>query len=212
MSMGASMRIMALGSMAVALTLSGCVSLGGGKAPPTLFTLSAASKPVAGNTLAGKVSEALVVVEPEADRRLAVTRVPVQIDDANVAYLKDAMWVERPTRLFRGLLAETLRAKGNRLVFEDDQAEARGSLRLSGRLVEMGFDARSMSAIVRFDAVRDVGAGQVATRRFEAIEPGISADAASVGPALNRAANKVAAEVAEWSANPAPAPRTAPPR
>ena len=148
------MRAAALGLLA--LGLSGCVSLGGGKAPPTLLTLTADNLAPAGRTLGGRAAEALVVMEPEADRRLAVTRVPVQLDNANVAYLKDAVWVERPTRLLRGLLAETMRAKGNRLVIEDDQAEARGSLHLSGRLVEMGYDARNMSVIVRFDAVRDM--------------------------------------------------------
>ena len=36
------------------------------------------------------------------------------------------------------------------------------------------------------------------TRRFEAGIPGIAADRESVGPALNRAANDVAVQVADW--------------
>ena len=40
--------------------------------------------------------------------------------------------------------------------------------------------------------------GTITARRFEASEAGITPDAASVAPALNRAANKVAADVADW--------------
>lgn len=184
-------------ALAATVALSGCLSLGG-KAPPTLFTLGASQAVPAGTTATGKASEAVIVVEPEADRRLGVQRVAVQVDASNVAYLKDALWVERPTRLFRGLLAETLRARGGRLVFEEDQPLARGAQRLSGRLVDMGYDARAMAAVVRFDAVRELPGGTLTTKRFEAVVNGVSAKPEAVGPALNRAANQVAAQVAEW--------------
>lgn len=186
-----------IATSAAVLLLSGCLSLGG-KAPPTLFTLGATRGAAAGASTTGKVADALVVAEPEVDRRLGVQRVAVQVDASNVAYLKDAMWVERPSRLFRALLAETLRAKGGRLVFEDDQPLAGSARRLSGRLIDMGYDVRAQAAVVRFEAVRDLGNGEVSVRRFEAVESGVSAKPESVGPALNRAANKVAAEVADW--------------
>ena len=52
---------------------------------------------------------------------------------------------------------------------------------------------------LRFDAVLASGAGGgVRARRFEAIIPGVAAKAAAVAPALNEAANDVAAQVAEW--------------
>ena len=95
---------------AVAMALSGCVSLGP-KVPDTLLSLTAQSAPAAGAAASGSVRDALVVLEPAAEARLAVTRVPVQIDDANIAYLKKTMWVERPSRQFQRLLAETLRAR-----------------------------------------------------------------------------------------------------
>jgi cholesterol transport system auxiliary component len=183
--------------LALPLTLAGCVNLGGGKVPPLLMTLTADSTAAAGAAQSGKITDAVVVAEPETDRRLSAQRVPVQVDAASVAYLQKAMWVERPARLFQGLLAETLRAKSGRLVFEAGDTDAKGAVRLSGRLVEMGYDARSRAVVVRFDALRDAG-GALSTRRFEAVEPGVLPDAASVGPAINRAANKVAAEVADW--------------
>jgi cholesterol transport system auxiliary component len=188
---------------AAALLLAGCVSLGGGKVPPTLFTLTSAEAAPAGATASGTPSDALMVMEPETDRRLAVLRVPVQIDDAQVAYLQNAAWVERPARLFRALLAETLRARSGRLVLEDDQAATTPGVRLSGRLLDMGYDARSMAVVVRYDAIRTGAKGEVTTKRFEAEVSGVAAKPEAVGPALNRAANDVAAQVAEWMAGPA---------
>lgn len=180
------------------LALSGCISFGG-KPPPTLYSLTPASTAPSGTTISGRLSDAIVVMDPETDQRLAVLRVPVQVDDSNVAYLKNAQWIARPARLFRGLLAETLRAKGSRLVLEGDETEAQGRLRLSGRLRDMGYDARNQSVVVRFDAMKQAGAnGAIEVKRFEAVEPGIGAKPELVGPALNRAANSVAAQVADW--------------
>lgn len=177
--------------------LAGCVNLGGGKPPPTLVSLTPASAAPAGATASGTLKDALVVAEPETDRRLAVQRIPVQIDDANVAYLQNVQWVERPARLFRSLLAETIRAKG-RLVIEDDQVEAGGGGRLAGRLLDMGYDARRLSVVVRYDAIREAKGGAITTRRFEAVIPVAGPKGEFVGPALNQAANQVAAQVADW--------------
>lgn len=180
------------------LALGACVNLGGAKPPPTLVSLTAANAAPAGALASGSLSDALVVAEPETDRRLAVQRVPVQVDDANVAYLENAQWVERPARLFRSLLAETIRAKSGRLVIEDNQIEAGGRIRLAGRLLDMGYDARRQAVVVRYDAIREAGAGAVSTRRFEAVIPGVPPKAEFVGPALNQAANQVAQQVADW--------------
>jgi cholesterol transport system auxiliary component len=187
---------------ALPLILSACVSLGGGgKAPASLLTLTPAASAPAGSTASANPADALLVMEPETDQSLAVLRVPVQVDDANIAYLKDAVWVERPSRLFRALLAETLRAKGGRLVLEDSQASVPvGGVRLSGRLIAMGYDARSRSVVVRFDAIRTGANGEVQTKRFESVVDGVAPLPAEVGPALNKAANNVAAQVAEWMA------------
>ncbi len=189
-----------LGAVALlSAALGGCLGLGGGKPPPSLFSLTPAKSAAAGTEARGTSGNVLMVMEPETDRRLAVQRVPVQVSTSEVAYLKNALWVERPARLFRSLLAETLRAEGKGgLVLEDDQSAAPAAMRLGGRLVEMGYDARSQSAVVRYDALRTGPKGEVATRRFESVVPGVSADPKSVAPALNRAANEVAAQVAAW--------------
>lgn len=199
--MGAMTRYRTAGFAALAtLVLGGCISLGA-KVPPQLLTLTAEQSAPAGAAASGRLADAIVVLEPETDQRLAVPRVPVQVDDASVAYLKDATWVERPARLFQNLLAETLRAKGGGgLVFAGNDINARGASLLNGRLTEMGYDARSRSVIVRFDALRQSANGTVATRRFEVVEENVAPKAQEVGPALNKAANAVAAQVADWVA------------
>lgn len=186
-------------SAALALALSACVSLGGGKVPPTLLTLTPEATAPAGAAASGVPAEALMVMEPETDQHLSVLRVPVQIDDANIAYLQNAQWVEKPSRLFRALLAETLRAKTGRLILEDSQATVpTAGTQLSGRLIAMGYDARSGSVVVRYDAIRTAPGGVVQTKRFESVVPGVPAEAAAVAPALNQAANDVAGQVAAW--------------
>ena len=184
------------------LALSACVSLGGGgKVPASLLTLTPAQSAPAGASASAAPGEALMVMEPETDQHLAVLRVPVQVDDANIAYLQDALWVERPARLFRALLAETLRAKSGRLVLEDSQSSVPvAGTRLSGRLIAMGYDARSGSVVVRYDAIRTGPKGEVQTKRFESVVGGVAPKPAEVGPALNKAANDVARQVAEWMA------------
>ena len=183
---------------ALLLALSGCISLGGGKPPPALLTLTADQQVPAGTTTSGTYAGAILVMEPETDQRLAVVRIPVQVDDTQVAYLVGTAWVERPARLFRALLAETLRSRTGALVIEDTQAAPNNGIRLSGRLLDMGYDARTGSVVVRFDAMRTGANGGVTINRFESVVPGIPAEAALVGPALNKAANDVARQVAEW--------------
>ena len=184
------------------LALAACVNIGGkGKLPPTLLTLTPSAVAPAGSAASAVPAEALMVMEPETDQSLAVLRVPVQVDDANIAYLQDALWVERPARLFRALLAETLRAKSGRLVLEDSQSSVPvAGTRLSGRLIAMGYDARSGSVVVRYDAIRTGPKGEVQIKRFESVVGGVAPKPAEVGPALNKAANDVARQVAEWMA------------
>lgn len=188
-------RIAATG---LVLALSGCLGLGGGKPPPTLFTLTADKTLPAGSALSGNAAQSLIVLDPETDQSLANTRIAVQVDASNVAYLPKSAWVERPSRLFGTLMAETIRAGGKRIVFVGDDGTSTSRNRLGGRLTAFGYDAREQAVIVRFDAVLSGAAGAVSTRRFEAKVPGVAAKPELIAPALNRAANQVAAEVADW--------------
>jgi cholesterol transport system auxiliary component len=191
------MPIRALLPATLALALAGCVSLSPDP-PASLLTLTSARAAPAGATSAGEAATALAVIEPDTDQRLNVVRVPVQTSDSTLAYLEDAIWVEKPTRLFQQLLSETIRAGGSRLVVGEGDFGYAAATKLSGRLLDMGYDASSGSVVVRFDAVLQGSDGKVRTRRFENRVSGIEPEAAAVGPALNEAANTVAGEVADW--------------
>ena len=180
-----------------ALALSGCLSLG--KEPPdSLLNLTPTRQAAAGTGSTGTAENALAILELQAPQKLNVTRVPVTTSDSSLAYLKDAEWVEKPARLFGRLLADTVRAKGNRLLVGGTDLEFTAASKLSGTLSAMEYDAATGSAIVRFDAVLIGNDSNVTTRRFEATVPGVTPEAQAVGIALNPAANQVANDVAEW--------------
>ena len=177
--------------------LAGCISFGA-EPPPTLFNLTPTAMQPAGSGQTTLAEQTLAVMDIEAPRKLQVLRVPVQIDDANIAYLQEAQWVEVPTNLFAALLAETIRTRGNRVVVETGEARFAADTQLTGTLREMGYDARTGSVVVRYDAVIRNENGVLRTQRFEASVPGVAAEAEFVAPALNQAANEVAVAVADW--------------
>ena len=177
--------------------LSGCVSFGG-KTPDSLLTLTPNAVAPAGRVASGNAASAIAMSEFEAPAKLDVTRVPVQVTDSEIAYVKDAVWNEKPARLLRRLIAETIRARTDRLVVDGDDPGAQAELRVSGTLREMGYDARTGEVVLVLDAAKSGGGSSVTTRRFEARVPGVAPEAAPVGTALNQAANTVAAEVAAW--------------
>ena len=177
--------------------LPGCISFGA-EPPPSLLTLTSAASIAAGTPGEGNLSSAMAVQVPSAPQRLNVTRVPVTTSDSSLAYLKDAVWVEKPADLFRNVLAETIRARGNRLVVDGGGLEYSATTQLMGELVEMGYDSSSSSVLVRYDAVLALPGGVVRTQRFENRISGVLAEPEAVGAALNTAANRVADEVAAW--------------
>ncbi|WP_394730865.1 ABC-type transport auxiliary lipoprotein family protein [Altererythrobacter sp. GH1-8] len=190
-----------------ASALAGCVSLGGGEPPSSLLTLTAEASVPPGSAHIGTQADTLAVHVPETSASIDVLRIPVQVDDATIAYVTDAVWVEKPARLFRRVVAETIRAETGQFVIDGDDPSLFADIHLRGTLREFGYDARSSSVVVRFDAIRTGEGGMVETRRFEAVEQGILAQAAPVSSALNRAANDVARQVAAWlSETPDPGP------
>ena len=139
-----------------ALALAGCVSLSPDP-PESLLTLTATRAAPAGASVTGDAASALAVIEPATDQRLNVARVPVQVSDSSLAYLEDAVWVEKPARLFQRLLSETIRAGGSRLVVAEGDLGYTAANKLSGRLLEMGYDAGTGEVVVRYrDGARQV--------------------------------------------------------
>ena len=186
-----------LSAFAATVLLSGCISFGEDP-PEALLALTPTAVAPAGSGATGNENSALALVEFDAPQRLDVTRVPVQVTDSSVAYVKEAVWVEKPARLFRRLIAETIRARSGRVVVDGDDPGVLADTRLKGTLREFGYDARTSEAVVVIDMARTGEGSQVTTRRFEARVPGVLPEAAPVGAALNQAANDVAGQIAGW--------------
>jgi cholesterol transport system auxiliary component len=183
-------------ALAAALAVSGCLSFGA-KPPPTLMRLTSDAQ-IAASSRTGPSGEAITVVPPSAPAELLTPRVPVRTGATQVAYVKDAQWVEVPTILFARLLSETIAAKSGRIVLDPKQFTFDPGQRLTGTLHTFGLDADRMEAVLVYDAAVSRGKDSVETRRFEARVPVPALDAASAPAALNQAANQVAAEVAAW--------------
>ncbi|HXH15133.1 MAG TPA: ABC-type transport auxiliary lipoprotein family protein [Sphingomonas sp.] len=182
--------------VAFALSLGAC--LGGKKVPPTLLTLTSAAPAPASIARTAAPGEAITIDVPVIPKELNTTRVPVLLGPTAVAYIKGLQWVESPDRLFQDLLQETTVRTTGRVVLDPRQAALDPGLTLSGVLTRFGYDTATGSVVVRYDgALSTQGGTRVETRRFEASVPA-DGTAATVGPALNAAANQVATQVASW--------------
>ena len=182
-----------------AALLSGCVSIGGdAEVPEQLLTLTASASAPAGSSASGDMSTALAVNAPSVPQHLNVVRVPVRVSGSSIAYLQDAVWVEKPAALFQRVLSETIRAGGDRLVVGGGELEYAAQTQLGGELLALDYDPARSAVIIRYDAVLRLPDGSLRTQRFESEESGVLPEAYSVAPALNRIANDVAAQVAEW--------------
>ena len=198
--MSRSLRTPMLAALGAA-TLSACVSFGS-EPPPFLLTLTADAAPAAGQARTTGEAQALTILIPTAPQKLRTQRIPVQQDDASIAYVKDAQWVEAPQRLFQRLLSETVAARTNRVILDEGQYLTAPGEQLAGQLLDFGVDEATNEAVVVYQAML-VGAGgkSVTQRRFEARETiGGKIEAKRVGEALTTAANKVAGDVAGWLA------------
>lgn len=197
MNRAARLRPLLLPVLAFA-SLSGCISFGA-KPPPTLLTLSPAASPPIGAATSSATAPTITILVPVVPAALATARVPVQTGDTSIAYVKDAVWSEVPARMFARLLSDTIGATTGRIVLSNAQSFTDPGARLTGELRSFGIDAATNQAVVTFDATLMRSDAKVfEKRRFEAREPVAKIDATSVGPAINTAANKVAADVAAW--------------
>ena len=185
----------------IALAVGGCSLgglLGGGKTPTTLLTLTPEAPDPGTIQRAANAGQTVTIATPIVAKELRTTRIPVQVTPTDVQYVTDAQWVDTPDRLFADLIAETVRRTTSRVVLNGRQSTLDPGLTVSGELQRFGWDAQTGQVIVRYDGTLSTEGGtRVETRRFTASAPS-DGTAVSVGPALNRAANQVAGEVARW--------------
>lgn len=188
-----------LALLLLAAPLAGCISIGGKPPKTPLLTLQPAAALPVGETQSSAGAATMTVLIPTVPHELATTRVPVREGGTAVAYVKDAIWVEAPPRLFARLVGDTITARTGRIVLSYRQSQFDPGATLSGELRQFGVDAGTGEAVVQFDAVLVRGDPAVfEKRRFEARVPVAPVEAGTVGPAINTAANQVAEQIADW--------------
>ena len=188
--------------LALALSVGAC-SLGGmlgggGKPPPVLFTLTPEAPAPADAVRSASAGQAVTIEVPQTPSELKVLRVPVQVSPTEVEYVTNLQWADTPDRLFQQLLTETVRRTTSRVVLNPAQTTLDPGTVVSGQLQRFGYDAQSGQVVVIYDAAMTSADGaRVQTRHFEAREAA-DGTVTTVAPALNRAANAVALQVAQW--------------
>ena len=178
------------------LALGGCLSFGG-KPPKMLMTLTTSAAVPLETARQATAENTMLILTPTAAASISTARIPVY-DGTAIAYVADGAWNEPPNRAVQRLLSETVTARTSKIVLDPRQFSANPAMRLSGQLQRFGIDPNAMQAVVTLDAQLSREAGRVETRRFEAKAPVGAIDAAQVGTALNRAANDLAVQVADW--------------
>ncbi|UVO54760.1 ABC-type transport auxiliary lipoprotein family protein [Sphingomonas sp. SUN039] len=178
------------------LLLGGCVSFGG-KPPKMLMTLTTSATVPTDAVRQASAENTVLILTPTANAAVQTVRIPVY-DGTALAYVADGAWNEPPVRAIQRLLSETVTARTAKIVLDPRQFGASPAMRLSGQLQRFGIDPNAMQAVATFDAQLSREGGRVETRRFEARAPLAAVDAAQAGTALNRAANDLAMQVADW--------------
>ena len=195
------MLMRAAAAVSVVLAASGCALLGGAKAPKNLMTLNATAPTPGPIARSGNAAETVTVEDPIVAKEIRTTRVAAQTGSTVIAYIKDLTLIDTPDKLFKNLVAETILRTTNRVVLDPRQSSLDPGLLVSGRLTDFGYEGGQGTVLVRYDAALSIAGGtRVDTRRFEARAPA-DGTAATVGPALNQAANEVAVQVAQWIGN-----------
>jgi cholesterol transport system auxiliary component len=189
---------LALAAALGACSLSSLLGGGGAKAPPTLQTLTPEAADPGPVTRTAAAGQSVTVAAPAIPKELRTNRVPVQVSPTDIQYVTGLQWVDTPDRLFQQLVSETIRRTTSRVVLGSNLTTLDPGLLLSGQLQKFGYDAQTGQVMVEYDgALSTAGGNRVETRRFVATAPA-DGTAATVGPALNRAANQVARDVAGW--------------
>ncbi len=189
----------ALLALPLLLPLGACVSFGA-KPPPQLLTLDPSVTLPVGQVQRSSESPTITIGVPAVPQELSGARVPVHAGGTTIAYVKAAQWVEPPSRLFARLLSDTVTSRTGRVVLSGRQSQMDPGAQLSGELRAFGVDADTGEAVVTFDATLLRGGESVVfeKQRFEARVPVTPIEAEPVGAALSKAANLVAAQVADW--------------
>lgn len=197
------MRTLLVAGMALAAAACGpLVQVGGNSTPPDMvLTLRAQPQPQA---VGASGATPLRVALPAVPGELRTLRIPVATTDTGFQYLVGDAWVEQPNVMFRQLLVEVIAARTGVLVIDDRTPGLAPAQLLSGQLATFGLDVRAGQPVarVRYRALLTATGTPTRARTFEAEAPAASDRPADAAMALNAAANRVAADVADWTRSP----------
>jgi len=190
-----------LAPVIAAAALAGCslssLTGGGGKPPVVLQTLTPEAADPGAMTRSAAAGQAVTIETPVIANELRTVRVPVQLSATDVQYVTNLQWVDTPDKLFQNLVEETVRRTTNRVVLNPNQTGIDPGVVVRGQLSRFDYNAQTGQVDVAYDATMSATGAEVQTRRFVATVPA-DGTGPSVGSALNRAANQVATEVAQW--------------
>lgn len=184
---------------ALALPLGACISIGGaGEAPSQLLTMTSVSQSETGTVFKNDNGQSLVIMTPRTNRVTDNVRVPVYMGDSAIAYVKEAVWVEKPASLLQTMFSDTMSAR-NILVLNPVQAAGGENVTyLTGDLSMFGYDEYANNVVVRYDAVLKSKDGTVVKKRFKSRESVSVVEARPVAAALNDASNNLSKDLADW--------------
>jgi cholesterol transport system auxiliary component len=85
------------------------------------------------------------------------------------------------------------------MVLDARQSLSNPGMQLGGTLTRFGVDSETKEAVVMFDAILSPGKDMpLQSRRFETRVPVSAIEPVPAGKALNKAANQIAVDVANW--------------
>lgn len=181
-----------------------------------ISTLSQASRPLEVYQLripriapdsGGTLDLDLVVEEPRTGGALATDRIMIRPDPLRAQYLPGARWADPAPAMLRTLLLRSLMATGAVRSVGRQPVGGTADYALLGELTDFQAEigARPEEVAIRLGLiirlVRESDGTVVATRAFGAVEPAASVETGPIVAAFDRAAGRLLAETASWTAS-----------
>ncbi|WP_321341041.1 ABC-type transport auxiliary lipoprotein family protein [uncultured Cohaesibacter sp.] len=187
-----------LSSVCLALWLSSCSVVGGGK-ELTTYDLSA---PTNFENLRGRSNAQLLISEPTALKSLDSEMIVVRPDAAEITYFGDAQWSDSLPNVLQDKLIQTFENSGRMrsVVKPGDGVVVDYKLATSIRSFELN-DANQPVAKIALSVkiINDRNGRVVASRLFQASSPASSATPAKGVAALDRALDSVLNDILVWT-------------
>lgn len=200
-------RMAVLAATAMALGLSGCISLLPESEPSTLYRLNPTINE-AGVTMDGQT---IKVDRPSAPRALSGDRLAIEFQGGQIAYLAGVNWISPAPDLVQSLMIDTIdrSVEGLTASRPDDGVNTGYSIRSELRHFEAVYDNGSGSAplvkvALRVRVVDESTRELLGVRTVDGTARADSNNQRAIVAAFNIAASEAAAELAAWASSVVP--------